>query len=61
MAEWIGAFTYSLSQIETISNYIGNQESHHKRLTYHEEYRKILEKFKIQYDEKYVFDLKEET
>ena len=51
-----GAFSYGHSQIETVYNYILNQEKHHKKKTFREEYIKFLEKFHIQYNEKYLFE-----
>jgi REP element-mobilizing transposase RayT len=50
-----GAFTYSRSQIEDVYRYIQNQEEHHKRTTFKQEYVLLLEKFGIEYDEKYLF------
>ena len=52
-----GAFTYSLSQIDNVIKYINNQEMHHKKKSFYEEYLEFLEKFKIQFDKKYVFDV----
>jgi REP element-mobilizing transposase RayT len=50
-----GAFSYSKSQISSVANYIENQESHHKKKSFEEEYKEILEKFGVEYDEKYLF------
>lgn len=50
------AFTYSQSQIDNVVKYILNQEKHHHKKTYKEEYIEFLKLFKISYDEKYVFD-----
>lgn len=49
-----GAFSYSHSQIKNVANYIENQETHHKKITFKEEYEQFLKKFNISYDEKYV-------
>lgn len=54
--EGFGAFSYSKSQIDTVIKYILNQEEHHKKITFREEYFDFLEKFEIDYDEKYVFE-----
>jgi len=54
--EGYGAFTYGQSQIDAIYKYIVNQEEHHKKQTFKEEYLQFLEKFKIPFDEKYIFD-----
>lgn len=54
--EGYGAFSYSQSQIDAVYKYIVNQEEHHKKQTFKEEYLQFLEKFKIPFDEKYIFD-----
>jgi len=51
-----GAFSYSKSQIDSVVKYILNQEQHHKKKTFKEEYLELLKKFGIEYDEKYLFD-----
>jgi REP element-mobilizing transposase RayT len=51
-----GAFSYSKSQIDSVVNYILNQAEHHKKKTFKEEYKDFLEKFNIEYKEKYLFD-----
>jgi REP element-mobilizing transposase RayT len=56
--EWqsgFGAFSYSDSQVDSVVRYIINQEEHHKKKTFIEEYTDFLEKFKVPYDEKYIF------
>lgn len=53
--EGYGAFSYSKSQISQVINFIQNQEIHHKKKTFKEEYVDFLEKFEIDYDEKFVF------
>ena len=53
--EGYGAFSYSKSQIRQVINYIENQEKHHTKRTFQDEYRKILEDFGIDYDERYIF------
>jgi putative transposase len=55
--EWqsgYGAFSYSHSQIGNVINYIMNQENHHKRISFQEEYLDFLKLFNVQYDEKYI-------
>ena len=54
--EGYGAFSYSHSHINDVYNYILNQEEHHKKKTFREEYLDFLKKFKIEYDEKYLFN-----
>lgn len=53
--EGYGAFSYSKSQINQVINYIQNQELHHKKKTFTQEYRDFLEKFEVDYDEKFIF------
>jgi len=53
--EGFGAFSYSHSQVKGVYDYILNQEEHHVKKTFKEEYIELLKKFEIQYDEKYLF------
>ncbi len=57
--EGYGAFTYSKSQIDAVVKYILNQPLHHKKITFKEEYLKILNDLEIQFDEQYLFDWNE--
>ena len=54
--EGFGAFSYSKSQIDTVVNYILNQEEHHKKINFKDEYIDFLKKFEIEYNEKYSFE-----
>jgi len=54
--EGFGGFSYAQSQIETVYNYILNQEKHHKKKTFREEYLEFLKKFEIEYNEQYLFE-----
>ncbi len=54
--EGYGGFSYSHSQIEQVYNYILEQEKHHKRKTFKEEYIEFLEKFQVEYNDRYVFE-----
>jgi REP element-mobilizing transposase RayT len=54
--EGYGAFSYSHSHIENVYNYILNQETHHQKKTFKEEYLELLQKFEIEYNDKYLFD-----
>jgi REP element-mobilizing transposase RayT len=54
--EGFGAFSYSKSQIDNVIKYILNQEEHHKKQTFKEEYLDFLKKFEIEFDEKYLFE-----
>lgn len=54
--EGYGAFSYSHSHISKVYDYILNQEKHHRRRTFKEEYFELLKKFEIEYNEKYLFE-----
>ena len=51
--EGYGAFSYSKSHVPDVIRYIQNQEAHHQKETFLEEYKKILKAFEIEYDEQY--------
>ena len=51
-----GGFSYSRSQIDDVIKYINKQEEHHKKSSFKEEYLKMLQKFEIEYDDRYLFD-----
>jgi REP element-mobilizing transposase RayT len=52
--EGYGAFSYSHSHIDNVVKYIMNQEQHHKKITFSEEYINLLKEFNIVYDERYI-------
>lgn len=54
--EGFGVFSYGHSQINQVYNYIANQEKHHKKQTFREEYLEFLEKFEVPYEERYIFE-----
>jgi REP element-mobilizing transposase RayT len=57
--EWqngYGAFSIGQSQEATLRQYIANQESHHRKMTFQDEFRKMLKKYGIDFDERYVWD-----
>lgn len=57
--EWqkgYGAFTYSHSQIDAVVKYIMNQESHHQKKSFREEYLEMLRKNEIEFKDEYVFE-----
>ena len=54
--EGFGAFSYSRYQVETVYSYILNQERHHKKKTFREEYIDFLNEFAIEYDQRYLFE-----
>jgi len=51
-----GSFSYAYSQIENVYNYILNQEQHHHKKSFRDEYIEFLEKFNVEYDNRYLFD-----
>jgi REP element-mobilizing transposase RayT len=53
--EGYGAFSYSHSQIDRVVKYIINQEKQHKRISFKEEYIKMLKAFEIKYEDAYLF------
>jgi REP element-mobilizing transposase RayT len=53
--ESYGAFSYSKSQVPDVIRYIQNQEAHHKKETFLDEYRKFLTAFEIDWNEQYIF------
>jgi putative transposase len=54
--EGYGAFSYSHSQLDDVYQYILNQEEHHHKRTFKEEYLDFLEKFEIEHDMKFLFE-----
>src|SRR5574341_498151 len=50
-----GAFSYSHSQLDAVVKYIQDQEKHHAKKSFREEYLDMLVKFNVEYDEKYLF------
>ena len=58
--EGYGSFSYSRSQRNNVINYIINQESHHQKQTFKEEYLELLNKFEIEYDPRYLFEFYED-
>jgi len=51
-----GAFSVSKSNVPGVLNYIGNQEAHHRRATFQEEFINFLRAHEIEFDERYVWD-----
>jgi len=51
-----GAFSYSKSHLDNVINYINDQQRHHQKMTFREEFVEFLEKFRVEYDEKYLFE-----
>jgi len=54
--EGFGAFSYSHSHLGTVIRYIQNQEQHHARTSFGDEYLSFLKRFRVEYDLRYVFE-----
>lgn len=50
------AFSVAESTLESVIEYVSNQEEHHKRLTFQDEYRAFLKRYHIAFYERYVWD-----
>ena len=53
--EGFGAFSYSKSQVNQVIKYIQNQERHHARTSFKDEYLWFLKRFGVEYDERFIF------
>jgi REP element-mobilizing transposase RayT len=53
--EGFGAFSYSRSQLDAMVRYIQNQQKHHQKSSFRDEYIALLNKFEVPYDERYIF------
>ena len=51
-----GAFSVSVSQLETIIQYIKDLKEHHRQMTFQEEFIALLKKHRVEYDERYLWD-----
>jgi putative transposase len=51
-----GAFSVNPSEIDKVIAYIENQKEHHRKKTFQDEYRAFLKKYKVEYDERYIWD-----
>jgi putative transposase len=51
-----GAFSVNPTEVDTVIAYIANQHQHHEERTFQDEYRAFLKKYKVEYDERYVWD-----
>ena len=58
--EGYGAFSYGHSQLDIIIRYIQNQEQHHSRKSFKDEYLTLLKKFRVDFESKYVFSFLDE-
>jgi putative transposase len=57
--EGYGAFSYSRSQVKKVVEYVVNQEEHHRKKTFLEEYQLFLEQFEVEFEERFIFKLPE--
>ena len=53
--EGFGAFSYSKTHVPDVIRYIQNQEAHHKKETFLDEYKKMLKAFEVEYDDQFIF------
>ncbi len=51
-----GIFSTGFSQIEAVRNYIATQEEHHRKVSFQDEFRELLRRYEIEFDERYVWD-----
>jgi hypothetical protein len=54
--EGYGAFSLGRSQREDVAAYIEHQQQRHKRISFQDEFRKLLDSYEIEYDERYIWD-----
>jgi len=54
--EGFGSFSYSKSHVERVFNYIKNQEEHHRKKSFREEYTELLVEHEIPFEERFLFD-----
>ena len=53
--EGFGAFSYSRSQLDSVAKYVLNQEQHHRRRSFKDEYVALLDNFEVEYEDRYLF------
>ena len=51
-----GVFSIGQSQVEDVRAYIAGQEEHHRKISFQEEFRRLLQRYEIAFDERYVWD-----
>lgn len=51
-----GAFSISQSAVAEVSEYIRDQAEHHRKMSFQDEFRRLLQRYEIQFDERYVWD-----
>ncbi len=53
--EGFGAFSYSRSQLDAVAKYVLNQEKHHSKRSFKDEYVALLDRFEVEYEDRYLF------
>ncbi|WP_010665347.1 transposase [Marinilabilia salmonicolor] len=51
-----GIFSVNPKEADVVKRYIENQDKHHKKMTFKDEFRKFLKNYNIDYDERYIWD-----
>ena len=51
-----GIFSIGFSQVDSVRRYIAGQEKHHKKMGFQDEFRRLLRRYEIEFDERYVWD-----
>ena len=51
-----GIFSVGFSQVEAVRDYIAGQEEHHRKISFQDEFRQLLKRYEIEFDERYVWD-----
>jgi putative transposase len=51
-----GIFSIGFSQIKSVRDYIAGQEQHHRKVSFQDEFRQLLQRYEIEFDERYVWD-----
>jgi putative transposase len=51
-----GIFSIGFSQIPSVRDYIANQEEHHRKISYQDEFRTLLQRYEVDFDEQYLWD-----
>ena len=51
-----GIFSIGFSQIKSVREYITGQEEHHRKVSFQDEFRQLLHRYEIEFDERYVWD-----
>jgi REP element-mobilizing transposase RayT len=51
-----GIFSIGFSQIKSVRDYIAGQEEHHRKVSFQDEFRQLLRRYEIEFDERFVWD-----